>query len=312
MYRAFLLAAILIPGSQTPDEARTLVLESSGGYVVSVEINGAPLTLRVDPAASGLVVLNQDAAKRAGIEPDRLRTPPGFPGVRFRKAFATIGPTRLEGLSGAATALIRGRPVALQAVWFDRDAVEGVDGVISVHHLPYDSVQFALAPPVEGETETVLNLEYGLSPGLYHRYGTGDEAVAVQISPNKAISLATAAAGAVLARRHAGSWAGADESSPISFGISRPVRPMALAEPVLLQDFPVDRFLVRTRDHRGDFTLPSDGPLDPEEIVVTGAVSGQPPRLTLVLGLEQFARCSSLTYRRAERRLVVRCAPELP
>ncbi|MFN3388887.1 MAG: hypothetical protein ACK40O_08130 [Allosphingosinicella sp.] len=308
MYRACLVAAILMPGSQTLDEPRTLVLEGSGGFLVPVEINGAALTLRVDPAASGLVVLNPEAAKRARIEPDRLRPVTGFPGVRYRRAFARIGPVHLEGLAGTATASIGGAPVKLRTVWFDRDAVEDADGVISVHQLPYDSVRFALATPGEDETETVLDLAYEPSPGLYYRYALEGETVAVQVSVHKPLSVATAAAGAVIARHHAGSWAGADARSPVSFGISRPVRPMALGEPVRLEELAIERFLVRTRDHRGGFELPSDGPPDPEEIVVTAAVRGQPPRLTLVLGQEQLAGCSSLTYRRADKRLVARCA----
>lgn len=309
MIGAFLTAAFLVPAPDAPDRPRTLVLRDAEGFVVPVVINGVALKLRVDPAASGLVVLNPDAVKRAGILPDRMRTPPGFPGLRYRKAWARVGPVQLEGHAGRAAAAIGGETVRLQAIWFDRDASEDADGVISVHHLPYDSVRFALGPPAPGEAETAIDLEYGPSPGLYHRYAPGGEPVAVQVSVHRPVSVATAAAGAVLARAHGGSWDGADERRTVSFGIARPVRPMALAAPLLIEDLAVERFLVRTRDHRGGFDLPSDGPPDPEEIVVTGAVRGQPPRLTLVLGRDQLAGCSSLTYRRAERRLVARCAP---
>ena len=309
MIGPFLLAAILVTAAQAPDRPRMLVLDGAEGFVVPVSINGETLRLRVDPAASGLVVLNPDAAKRVRIEPDRLRTPPGFPGVRYRKAWARIGPVQLEGHAGRAAATIGGATVRLNAIWFERDVVEGADGTISVHHLPYDSVRFEFAAPLVGESETAIALEYGDSPGLYHRYTPGGEPVAVHISVHRPASVATAAAGAVIARAHDGRWAGADERRLVSFGIVRPVRPMKLGAPLQIEDLAVDRFLVRTRDHRGDFDLPSDEPADPEEIVVTGALEGQPPRLSLVLGQDQLAACSSLTYRRAERRLAARCAP---
>lgn len=64
---------------------------------------------------------------------------------------------------------------------------------------------------------------------------------------------------------------------------------------------------MRTQDHRGGFVLPAE-PDDPDEILVTASRHNQPPRLTLVLGREQLADCSSLTYPRSERRLSARCA----
>lgn len=306
MPRAFILAAVFLWGSPAPAEASELVLEASGGFLVQAEINGAALTLRVDPAASGFLLLNPDAAGRARIAPDTLRTPPGFPGLRFRKAFAKVGPVRLEGRSGRATASIGGAAVPLQAVWFERNAAEDADGVISPHHLPYDSVRFALAPPAPEETETGLDVEYGASPGLYHRLEVDGEEVAVQISLHKPQSLATAAAGAVIARHHSGAWEGDDELGPVSFGVSRPVRLLALGDPVLLDGLSVHRFLVRTQDHRGSFLLPAEAD-DPDEILVTASLHSQPPRLTLVLGREQLAGCSSLTYDRRARRLAARC-----
>ena len=307
MHRAFILAAAFVLGSHAPAGASELVLEASQGFLVPAEINGTVLTLRVDPAASGFLVLNRDAARRAKVEADTVRTPPDFPGMRFRKAFAKIGSVRLEGLSGRATASISGTDVPVQAVWFDRDAAEDADGIISPHHLPYDSVRFDLAPPAAGETESSLDVEYGSSPGLYHRLKVDGEEVAVQLSVHKPRSLATAAAGAVIGRHHSGAWAGEDERGPVSFGVSRPMRLLALREPVLLDGLSVDRFLVRTQDHRGGFVLPAEAG-DPDEILVTASLHNQPPRLTLVLGREQFTGCSSLTYRRGERRLSARCA----
>jgi hypothetical protein len=109
-----------------------------------------------------------------------------------------------------------------------------------------------------------------------------------------------------------GIWRGAEASQTIAFGVSRPVRPMALHKPIDLDGFSTDRFLVRTRDNRGAYSLPPDA-VDPDEILVTAdSRSRQPERLQLILGREQFSSCSSLTFERALRRLTLRCAAPSP
>ena len=68
----------------------------------------------------------------------------------------------------------------------------------------------------------------------------------------------------------------------------------------------VDSVLVRTGDYRGGYALPADE-ADPDEIVVTAARAGQPARLNLILGAEEFSACSSLRYERARRSLALSC-----
>jgi len=305
--KAAILIALVLPAQ--PAAAADLVLDRAGGYLVPVEINGIVLRLRADPAASGLVVLNPDAVRRAKIQPELIHHRPGIRGLFIRESTARVGPVSLTGRTGVFAARIGGEIVPVRAIWFDRAAIDGADGVISVALLPYDSVSFRLRPPRGGESETALGLEFVPELGLYHPWPLGDRAIPIQFSLWRPASISTAAAGALIARDRAGAWQGELARLPLSFGIVRPVRPMVLARPIRLGRLSVGRFLVRTGDYRGGYALPSDAVLDPDEIVVTAERAVQTARLNLILGEDQFGACASLRYERAPRRLILSCAP---
>ncbi|HEV2816065.1 MAG TPA: hypothetical protein VGW40_02425 [Allosphingosinicella sp.] len=304
--------AIAIGLAASPAAAADLVLERAADYLVPVEINGIVLRLRADPAASGLVILNPGAVRRAKIQPELIRGRPGIPGLYIRESLARVGPVRLAGRTRALAGRIGGAIVPLRAIWFDRDAIDGADGLISVALLPYDSVSFRLRPARGDESESALALEFVTELGLYHPWPLGERAIPIQFSLWRPASIGTAAAGALLARDRAGAWQGGLERRPLSFGIVRPVRPLLLARPIELGRLSVRRFLVRTGDYRGGYALPRDSDLDPDEIVVTAERAVQAARLNLILGQDQFGACSSLRFERAPRRLVLSCAVNPP
>lgn len=295
-------------GASPPDPAETLTLDGASGYTVPLTVNGVTLRLRVDPGASGIVILNPAAAKLARLNPDELKIPLYEKGRMFRHAFARVGSVEIKGSAATRPALIAGRSLPLRFGWFRVDVVEGADGVISPEHLPYESVTFSLAAAHPDERKYEVSLDYARNIGLYHAFRAGDRVVPIQFSIWKEGNIGTAAAGARLAAALSGEWQGTVTSRLIAFGISRPVRPMALGRPIDLGGFAVDRFLVRTADHRGDLRLPMDAPADPDEIIVTAtSPSRQPERLQLILGRSQFAGCSSLRYERLPRAITLRC-----
>ncbi|HYJ52665.1 MAG TPA: hypothetical protein VEW04_05790 [Allosphingosinicella sp.] len=297
------LAALLV----APAAAADLVLDRDSGFTVPVEINGATLRLRVDPAASGLVILNPDAVGRAKLTPELMSGRPGIPGQYIRPSYARIGPVGLTGRTRTVNARTAGQPLRIQTIWFDRPAIEGADGVISVALLPYDAVTFRLGAARSGEGPVALALDFVTELGLYFPYPLEGRALPVQFSLWKPSSIGTAAAGALLAQGRAGSWAGEPDRRPVSFGVLRPVRPMRLQRPLDLGFARITLFLVRTGDYRGGLALPAERDADPDEIVVTAERPTQGARLNLVLGADQFAACSSLRYERAQRRLTLSC-----
>jgi hypothetical protein len=304
--------SLAAPAPAPPLPPLELTLDQQSGFVVPVEINGVELRLRVDPAASGLVVLNPAAARRAHLAPELAPPVPYIPGAQYRKAFARIGPVSLTGRTAEIAALVYGRPASLRIIWFDRDALADADGLISPAALPAARILFRLAPPRAGESERVVALDYLPEIGLYRPYPIDARTLPVQYSLWRQSTVATAAAGALIAGAQGGAWRGAYARQPVNFGVLRPVRAMGLQRPVELDGVRIGRLLVRTGDYRGNFVLPGDTP-DPDEIIVTAAAGPpQTARLNLTLGRDQLADCSSLAYEAATRRLTLRCGQPAP
>jgi hypothetical protein len=278
-----------------PARAADLTLEKASAYLIPVEINRQQLRLRVDLAASGYIILNPAAARRVGL------------GGSFVRSQTFVGPHRLVGGSNGTRINVAGTQLRERVAFFDRNVVDDADGLISPELLPYDTVTFQVAAPNSSDRTFEIPLFFSKGAGLVHRYAVGQDVIGVDFSPVRPTSIATAAAGALLAAQHGGSWSGEIDQQVISFGIERPVRAMSLERPLMLHGLDVRRFLVRTSDHRGAHTLPSDAPEDAGEIVVTGR-SRQQPSTALTIGLDRLSSCSSLTYRKATRLLILRCA----
>jgi hypothetical protein len=315
--------------------ASELKLDRSNAFVVVAEVNGEKLRLRVDPAANGVIVLNPAAAKRArlkqgpldkealariGLAPAQAAalTSDETPVVGSSaqrtiqqagnvKTFAQLGPHRAWSRFTVEDVRISGKRDAKLLTWFDEDVVNGVDGVISPAELPYDSVTLELGEPRGAEKTFEFSLVYHPLSGFTYRLPLQGREVVVKFSVWEESTLATAAAGAVIAETHRGRWNGESRRHPIAMSVHRPVRPLALGKPLSLRGFKLANFLVRHSDHRGDYALPAEVSPDPDEIIVTGHKDKQPARFTLTLGRDALSTCSRITYTHSSKRLSLRC-----
>jgi hypothetical protein len=281
----------------SPAAAADLVLDSSNGFTIPVEIRRQTVNLRVDLETSGYPILNPGTAASLG-----------FRGSLFG-ARAVVGPVRLSGEQNGAKFRIAGIQRSYRFAFFDRDIVEGAAGIISPHELPYDNIVFRLGAERPAEVTTALQLEFNRSGGLHYPLVLGDRRIAVEFSLIQPSSLATASSGAYLAETLGGAWTGEPRDGLVKFGVTRPLRPMRLERPLELGDFRLSTFLVRTGDHRGSYQLPTDAPQDPDEMIVTANVERQRARLYLTVGRDRLSSCSSLSYARATRILTLRCLP---
>jgi hypothetical protein len=291
-----LLSLLLLAFAAPPAAAADLRLDAAAGFAIDATINGAPVRLRVDPAGSEHVILNPAAARRLGL------------GGSLIGSRAQIGPVRLSGSSNAVRLGIGGQAERHRLLWMDRPVIDGADGLIGPASLPFDRVTFALGPARPGETATVVPMRLAPRLGLTATLNAGDRPVAVQFALFAPDSLATAAAGALLAAAHDGAWTGAVRRQAIRFGVERPARPMRLARPAALAGFRFDRLVVRTSDNRGDLALPADPDADPGEILVTGA-SRQRAYYALTIGMDRLAQCSSLVWDNRGGTLTLNCLP---
>jgi hypothetical protein len=329
------LAATILLSLAPAAAASELKLSRSDEFVVVAEVNGEKLRLRVDPAANGVIVLNRSAAERArlkegplnkealariGLAPAQAaaltsddkpvlgssaqRTSQQATNV---KTFAQLGPLRAWSRFTVEEVRISGKRDAKLLTWFDEDVVNGVDGVISPAELPYDSVTLELGEPRGAEKNFEFSLVYHPLSGFTYRLPVQGRDVVVKFSIWEDSTLATAAAGAVIADTHRGRWNGESRPHPIAMSVHRPVRPLVLGKPLSLGGFKLANFLVRHSDHRGDYALPSDVSTDPDEIIVTGYKDKQPARFTLTLGRDALSTCSRITYTHSSKRLSMRC-----
>jgi hypothetical protein len=166
-------------------------------------------------------------------------------------AQAVIGPVRVKGNTKVARVSIGGVTGRRRLVFTDRVAAPGADGLIGPADMPFDRVTFQLRAPQAGERTTAIPMQWERSFGLFHPVTFGGQAVRFRFSTIRPDSIATAAAGAVIAAGHAGAWSGAPGEQMIKYEVVRPVRPMSLARPASFGGLPLDRFHVRTSDSRG-------------------------------------------------------------
>ena len=259
-------------------------------------INGHPVRLLVDPAASGDLVINPDAAKRAKLSPSNMPIT-GY-----------IGPVQVRGSWKKANLKVGSSRTPAVVTWYERPVTQLADGIVSPGALPFDEVHLLLGPARPTSSKVSVPVRFSIDFGLAEVQPVPKSELLVRYSLSSPDTIATAAAGAVLARRFGGSWAGDVSSARMKLGISRPVRSLALAAPWRAGPFQISQFLVRTRDWRGTQALPSETDDDPGDIIVTGkSANRQRPFYEFVVGQDRLGSCSSIIYSKRRETLEFVC-----
>jgi len=292
---AALAALLAFFAAAPPAAASDLTLDAASFYLIDARINGVPVRLRVDPETSGFIILNGEAARRIGMRRSMIG------------AQAQIGPVRVKGSTKVARVAIGGVTGRRRLVWTDKVSAPDADGLIGPADMPFDRVTFQLRAPAPGERVVALPMKWERSFGLFYPVAFGAQEVRFRFSTMRRDSIATAAAGAVIAALHGGAWIGEPGEQMIKYEVVRPVRPMILAQPASFAGLPLDRFLVRTSDSRGNAVLPSDASADPDEIVVTAERQRQRARYDLSLGMDWLSTCSSLSWDNRARIMTLNC-----
>lgn len=289
--RPCLIAVAAMASAAAP--AATLRLPPSSGHVITVEVNGHPLRLRVDPGGFAEVILNPAAAKRA-----QLRSSVPLIGM--------VGPVKLRGRSARGQMAVGGSRSRPRFIWFDRNATEGVDGIISPWLLPYDQVDLELSAARNGQT-IALPIRFESQLGIFSDQRFDGVSVPIRATLLEERTTATAAAGALIAAHRSGTWDGPTIPYRVRWGVERPIRPLRLGRPLAIGRLELQRVLVRTSDFRGNYRLPNDPAADPSEIVVTGKRKGQRALLVMTLARDVLSRCSLIRFTRKPRQLSFTC-----
>jgi len=300
-----LLAALLAHPPASAQSERELLLEASDN-IITVTLNGVSIRLEVTAEAFGPAVINPELAERLALVPDQRR------GWRF-------GPVSVEG-RGTAGLFDFGHALReIAVVWADAPVSARADGMIGIHHLPYDRVSFALRPAEPGEVTQRLALRRVGRLSGNTRIGTPVKAgkrelLAIFVPEFTPHNLVTAPTATFLATHLDGGFTREPESAvSMRFGVMRPVRMMRLARPLEIGSLAVTRFAVRYQDYGS--TAPvgevsEDDPRFEKGRILVSARKGQGrPDLLTRIGAEQLKPCSRLTYDLAASMIALSCLP---
>jgi hypothetical protein len=291
----FLLCTLLAaaPGWGRPATPTAGLIVPAAHPLITVEVNGHPLRLKVDLGAHGGIILNPQAAARAGLAKDRPVT-------------MRIGPVKLRGSRASPTFALGGVRWKDEVMWFDRSYVADADGVVGPHHLPFAEVAFE--GPGPGNRNFSVEARHSDERGVFVPMRVAGKKVAVRFSLLRPRSFATGSAGALLARQQGGRLDRAVIQQHLGWDISRPTRRLSMEVPWRVGVFSIGDILVRLRDYRGKSVLPTaEAEAGPEDILVRGQVRRQGAEHFLTVGLDQLHNCQSVTYSRLAKQLSFRC-----
>lgn len=294
--RALLISsALLLIGAHKPPPSGDLALDLADP-VITVEIQKVPMRLRVDLDRQDSIELNPTAAARLPVKWER-----GDP--------TDVGRVRLPNLVAGVLLKVGERIVPAEVSQHGRDCCAGVDGVIGPDLLPFATIRWRNLSAPAPTADLVLPLETSETTGLSAASNTGN--VRLRFALGAPETIATAAAGATLARLWRGHWDGPERRVTLAFGISRPARPMAFARPGEVAGFRLGQLLVRLSDFGGDTKLPAE-PAQAGEFVIAHHLARQPTWPAVTIGADRLSRCAEIVYTALPRTLTLRCAFEKP
>jgi hypothetical protein len=278
------------------------ILDAPSRFMIQAEARGRPLKLKVDPGAPYFVLLNDKVAKELRL-------------VGTKAATLAVGPMRLKGSTRSEKLTIGGVTASKPVMWVKGQAIGDADGVINPANLPGDRVTLRLQAPQPGEHIVELPMRFDRQRGLYHEFDYGGQLILTRFTLEDTLTTATGAAASVIAKRRSGLWEGGPFVHKVRFGISRPVRRMVLGQTLSVGGFPLNEFAVRIMDDRGSYLLPekevpSAAPEDEDGVVVTGKNrrSYGAAHFWLMVGSKDLSRCSSISYDRRSKRMVLSCS----
>jgi hypothetical protein len=222
-----------------------------------------------------------------------------------------VGPVRLDGTPSTAFLSMAGKAFLRGISWFEAPMAEGADVALGPQALPWNQVRFHLRPAQPGERRIRFAIVRENLISTVVRFRVGRQEVRLGFAPERPTSVATAAAGALLAATNGSTLGDTRERIRLATGVERPVRRMRLARPLSVEGLTIAGLMVRTRDFGGETSLPGLEPGDdeasPDEVVVTARADASPAVYYIMLGADALAPCSSITFDNRRQRVELSC-----
>lgn len=265
--------------------------------IVSGEVNGAPVRLRVIASGPRTLFLNPSAVSRLGLSA-------GFFGGQAR-----IGPVKKPVSSAVISYGVERQVWKHRVLWSDADFAPDADGGVGPGGVPQDVVTFRLNGPDGGRTYVLPMVEVESSYGaLGLARAIGGAQVAILFDPMRDDNLATAAAGAALSSQLGGQLKGPARPEMIRLNVARPVRALTLDQPLQVGPLSLHDLMVRIGDFADGRAIADSDEADSSEIVVVGKKGRQRAVYNITLGRRALARCSSLVFDKPRKQIRLTCA----
>jgi hypothetical protein len=275
--------------------------------LIEVRLLGQTLRLTVDFGGDDLVQINPDSPVRAALTAEARAAGTTANRGTYRVA---VGQTDMAIPYSRETLLIAGRAIrarVLTPAATPQGQAPRSDGTIGLPLLPHDRVTLVWRPPMASDASVAAPARIGRSDAYGFGWTLSDAGeLDVELHPLRPVTVASAAAASRLAAVGAGRLDGPVRRVLISFGVLRPVRTLALAQPVRIAGLSLQRTDVRLFDWAGRSELPPDS--DPQaELTVTGQRGRQGQWANVKLGNELIGRCASVTWRREPAEWILVC-----
>jgi hypothetical protein len=263
---------------------------------VNGTVNGVSVRLLMSLFGERTLFLHPEAAARLGFKPGML------------PANGTIGKEKFKGSTAVTTYVVAGASIKRRIVWFDRLFTPGFDGVVSPSAVAQDIVTVELR--TRQPKETVHTFPLVSVPQTYGRIGTftrvGNTDVRLTWDLNRETTLVTAAAAADLAAANGGRFVGEKRLETVILNVQRPVRTLMIDTPFVVGPVRLAQATAWVGDY-GDTSQVPDDQADPNEIVVVGKGSKVKPIHAILVGRNDMAHCSSITFDKLRRQIRVSC-----
>ncbi|RVT94313.1 hypothetical protein [Sphingomonas crocodyli] len=285
------LALIAAADARKPAPPRGELVVPIDAPVIDVEVAGVPLRLRVGLDAKDVVEINADVIPRLPI--------------MFEDGFdAQVGRETIKGVTAIGELRIgrTKRPVQLSS--HGPKCCEGVDGEIGLGLLPYATVRFVRDGVQGALEERRLPVRSTIERGL--EAVPDGSPIAIQLAPGRERSVATAAAGALLARKLGGGPDGESFEVASAFGVTRPARRVRFERPAEIAGFAFADIAVRMTDFGGRESF-ADPDAEPGDIVVKRHIPRQEAWPVVMLGRDRLDRCAEIAVDMVGRQVTLRC-----
>ncbi len=310
----------LLPALPAPASPREPAVQIADGWAelpvdapVLARIAGNRVSLGLSSGSLAAVLLNERVATRlAG----------NLAGVAGR--FLYFGTDVAPFVGGITGVRVANRTGVVLVGWVPGEHVLEADGSIDLLALPFDRVRVHLQalPGTPLSLPLVRGDQWAAAAGRVNLPGVGRFELAAEVREHSELPLVTAPLAADLARQYGGQLQGEGWTERLDYGLTRRVRRLVLARPLVIGPLRFAALAVEvsprrsraTRLERGQIALP-DADADPAEIVVRGRTAGGgDTSRALYLSRTQLdaQRCATLAIDKPGKRWELTCAGPAP